>query len=703
MFLSEGLHYSLLLVKEHQTNFPTASELISLSMRFSVTFLFFLVILLGDFYSGFAQKIDSLKALLNEKELSFTRELELLEALYQETPAEDSLAGAYLRRILELSRKEKDLSKFARWTITFFHSEAPGTLSNQEKINFLQEAAEIEPQLTDSRLKGNIYLKLGGAFYNSLDFDSAIYYYEQSIRRFGAEDSGYVADAHFFIGQSYDYQGDLIQAMKSYQQARDLYESLDDQEYVNYVLGGVSILYSRYGIYDEAEKIRERLIADYIDQKKTTDAAIQLYNRAEDLRKQNKTDLQFKALQRIEGMMPLEPENNYFEAIFYLSMANYFGRSGDIPSQLEYFKKAQAIIPKVSALQGRSPSLIYAEALIKKNQNDLKAANNLALEYVNLVATSKDLDHQIRGMELLADTYAALGNQKEATRTWQRLYQFKDSVDAVNQSVSFTYYQTLYETEKKERELLNKSREIEEINLKSEAKTRMFLFLIGGLVVIGVGGFLGKSLNQAKKEKKLQEKYSHELLKNQEEERKRISKDLHDGLGQSLLLIKNKVILNRDDNTGQLLDTAISELRAIARSLHPMQLEKLGLSKAIEQLLDQIDRETTLFVSSEVDEVSGKLDKEKELHLYRILQECLNNILKHAQASAIKVSLEVDEAFVQLRIEDNGKGFDFSEKFQDFQSLGLKTLKERTAAIQGVMKVSSEKGKGSQFTFKIFN
>ena len=164
-------------------------------MRFSVTFLFFLVILLGDFNSGFAQKIDSLKALLNEKELSSTRELELLEALYQETPAEDSLAGAYLRRILELSRKEKDLSKFARWTITFFHSEAPGTLSNQEKINFLQEAAEIEPQLTDSRLKGNIYLKLGGAFYNSLDFDSAIYYYEQSIRRFGAEDSGYVADA----------------------------------------------------------------------------------------------------------------------------------------------------------------------------------------------------------------------------------------------------------------------------------------------------------------------------------------------------------------------------------------------------------------------------------------------------------------------------------------------------------------------------
>jgi signal transduction histidine kinase len=218
---------------------------------------------------------------------------------------------------------------------------------------------------------------------------------------------------------------------------------------------------------------------------------------------------------------------------------------------------------------------------------------------------------------------------------------------------------------------------------------------------VTVGAFLWKSLSQTKKEKSLQEAYSRQLLTSQEEERLRISKDLHDGLGQSLLLIKNRVALRQDESTGHLLDSAISELRAIARSLHPMQLEKLGLSKATEQLLDQIDRETDLFVSSEIEDVRGKLSREQELHLYRILQECLNNVLKHSEASAILVNLGETENKINLKIEDNGKGFDFSEKYQDFQSLGLKTLKERTAAIQGVMKVSSEKGKGSQFTFTI--
>ena len=112
--------------------------------------------------------------------------------------------------------------------------------------------------------------------------------------------------------------------------------------------------------------------------------------------------------------------------------------------------------------------------------------------------------------------------------------------------------------------------------------------------------------------------------------------------------------------TGELLDTAINELRAIARSLHPMQLEKLGLAKAIKYLLDQVDRETAIFVSSEIEDLGGTLEKSKELQIYRIFQESLNNILKHAEASAIQVSLVKLKNKVVMTISDNGKGFDFS-------------------------------------------
>jgi len=222
------------------------------------------------------------------------------------------------------------------------------------------------------------------------------------------------------------------------------------------------------------------------------------------------------------------------------------------------------------------------------------------------------------------------------------------------------------------------------------------------LIISAVLIFLWKNLQHEKKKKQMQSRFSQELLKNQEAERVRISKDLHDGLGQSLLLIKNKVALSKDNTTGELLDTAISELRSIARSLHPMQLEKLGLSKAAEHLLDQIDRETEIFVSSEIEELKGVLKKEEELQLYRILQESINNVLKHSEASALRVLFKKIEKGVELKIEDNGKGFDFSEKLNDFQSLGLKTLKERIASMQGSMKVTSEKGTGTSLSFIVY-
>lgn len=666
-----------------------------------ITFSFFLFFFAAVFVKGFSQKRDSLERILTKKLLSPSDELQTLEALYTEIPGEDSLSGVYLRRILDLVSTQKDYEKLAKWAIAFYSSYAPGTNSYEEKVKILFDAVQYESQLKDSLLKGNLYLKLGGAFFNQYDFDSAIYFYEQSIRRFGKSDSIYIADATFFTGQAYDYQGDLLQAMDTYQQARNIYERLGDQEYVNFVLGGMAILFSRYGIYDEAFEIRQKLIEYHLKEGKNYEAAIQLYNQAEDFRKRQKTDKQLEFLKRAESLMPFGEENNFFTAVYYLSWANYFGEQKNLSKQLEYYQKAQGYFADLPVFSTGNPNRLYAEALIEKNKSNPTKATALAEEHLSAAIESKDLDHILRGYALLAETYTEQGRSQDGFRVLARLNQFKDSVNSANQSATFAYYQTLYETEKKEREILNKTQELEENKAKSAAKTRWFIGIITILIASALGAFLWKNLQQAKKEKALQQTFSRQLLTNQEEERLRISKDLHDGLGQSLLLIKNRVALRQDESTGQMLDSAISELRAIARSLHPMQLEKLGISKATEQLLDQIDKETDLFVSSEIEDIKGKLSKEHELHLYRILQECLNNVLKHAEASAIRVILRETDKKISLIIDDNGKGFDFSERYQDFQSLGLKTLKERTAAIQGIMKVSSEKGKGSQFTFTL--
>ena len=198
----------------------------------------------------------------------------------------------------------------------------------------------------------------------------------------------------------------------------------------------------------------------------------------------------------------------------------------------------------------------------------------------------------------------------------------------------------------------------------------------------------------------LQEKFSQKLLISQEEERKRISKDLHDGLGQSLLLIKNNVITRGDQTTKDMVDQVIEEVRAISRDLHPFQLQEMGITRAIKHTLTQVDENTPLFISSEIENIDNLFPPEQEVNIYRIVQESLNNIIKHAEAEASRVSVVKLDKTVLISIKDNGKGFEYSDKLQESRSLGLKTLLERTKVLHGQMRVQSKKNIGTSVEFQ---
>lgn len=148
-----------------------------------------------------------------------------------------------------------------------------------------------------------------------------------------------------------------------------------------------------------------------------------------------------------------------------------------------------------------------------------------------------------------------------------------------------------------------------------------------------------------------------------------------------------------------MVEHAIEDVRSISRNLHPFQLQELGITKAIEMTINQIDENTTLFISSEIDNIDHIFDKKQEVNLYRIVQESLTNIVKHAQAEAGKVTLKRSLQGISLVIRDNGIGFDFTEKYQNLRSLGLKTLLERTKFLKGQMKVTSKKNKGTILEF----
>ena len=139
-------------------------------------------------------------------------------------------------------------------------------------------------------------------------------------------------------------------------------------------------------------------------------------------------------------------------------------------------------------------------------------------------------------------------------------------------------------------------------------------------------------------------------------------------------------------------------MRTISRTLHPFQLKEVGITSAINNLIDQLDKNyPDTYIFGDVDNIDGVLTIEQELNLFRIVQECFSNIIKHAKAQSAKIHLEKKGNEIIMILQDNGVGFDFSKKFKNLKSLGLKTIKERVRFLNGILWVESDDKSGSKF------
>lgn len=207
-------------------------------------------------------------------------------------------------------------------------------------------------------------------------------------------------------------------------------------------------------------------------------------------------------------------------------------------------------------------------------------------------------------------------------------------------------------------------------------------------------------LKQQQLRKQLQEQFSEDLMNSQEQERSRIAKDLHDSVGQQLTLIKRRLQEKGDTAISELTNRTLEDVRHISRNLYPAILKQLGLSGSVEQLLYNIDEQTDLFVSAEIDDIDDFFDEKASLHIYRFIQENVSNVMKHAFAKAISVTLQQQEKGILITIKDNGKGFDVLEK-QKNNSLGLKTLQERIRILEGTLTIESSAETGTLTTAQI--
>jgi PAS domain S-box-containing protein len=222
-----------------------------------------------------------------------------------------------------------------------------------------------------------------------------------------------------------------------------------------------------------------------------------------------------------------------------------------------------------------------------------------------------------------------------------------------------------------------------------------------------------KRVKASQREQRARAKYTRQLIVSQEAERSRIATELHDSLGQNLLLIKNRaqLALVRENKPAEMREQmtaindlaadAIAEVRQISRDLHPPQLDHLGLTRAIEAMIDSTANASGITFKRKLDVVDDVFLKEAAMNLYRIVQESLNNILKHSHAKLASIRLERDVHDIQLRIGDDGCGFETDETADNPKGLGLKNIAERVKMLGGKLKVESRPGNGTQLEVTI--
>lgn len=397
--------------------------------------------------------------------------------------------------------------------------------------------------------------------------------------------------------------------------------------------------------------------------------------------------------------------------------------------------KALANLAFIHINEGQQNNLAHTVDEINKllAENGTAPIAKTDLEYLPLFNSYNNLflekykqaeDEALKGIsgvkeneELVADYYSLLTKIKYAERDFSKAEWYEEIADSIYDKLDeedLASYEIefgkKYEAEKKDAQI-----KLQQASIKQ--KNTLNYILIGGALALLT--ILLLSYRNYRHRRKLQQQRITELetekqllatqslLKGQEEERSRLAKDLHDGLGGLLSgvklqlgAMKGNLILTEENGIAfnralGKLDESIAEMRRVAHNMMPEALLKLGLQQALQDYCDGLSQNQAFKINSEFYGLEKRMDGSVEVVLYRIVQELLNNAVKHSNAKNILVQVMLqDDGHVTITVEDDGKGFD-TEKVNTATSAGLRNIQSRVNYLNGKMDIQSAPEKGT--------
>lgn len=579
-------------------------------------------------------------------------------------------------------------------------SEKLVTSNHDEAHQMANEALKLSTKSRNNTGIARSLSIIGDVYLNQSDYFEARKYYEQSLEYFQKNnDKDGMAGSFENLGNSFEIHGNYSEAIKSYEQAYIIYQQLNDKKSLASACNNLGVLYYLVG---------------------KPELAFNKYSEAQNILLQLEDSLKLSQIFINKGHLFLETKQLDSASHYYNASHQFVKKEGNTHEVSEsYIHLAKLYVDKndyYKAISYADNALLYAEknqhhelvckALIIKG-TALQLSHNYpasikTLQKCREIAEIFSLPQELKESSLLLSGFHAENkNYKDAFYNFKLYEQVNSKQQQTNsfekEAEAFIYKQ------QQENKILRLERDQEKRKLQLAVLGGVFLIILISFIFIVVIIRIKQKSTIDRIVSTQQKIYFNTALEAQEKERKRIASDLHDSVGQMLSLIKlnvselNDSICSKSEEYEDLLkrsltiiDKACTEVRTISHNLMPGSLISLGLIPASRDLIRTINESTNINVTLET-QINGQRFEEKiEIAFFRILQELINNSIKHSNASDVVVNFSLTDNKLKMTIKDNGIGFDINSANKG-NGIGWKNINSRLSVINGQLNINSEK------------
>jgi signal transduction histidine kinase len=585
----------------------------------------------------------------------------------------------------------------------------------EDAIKWFLVAADLQKETGDREALSNTLNNIGLCYKKLGNYEKAIDYYEQTVVIDKADGNvAEMAKTYNNIGMIYRAWGKYDKAIDYFQKSLAIKKNLQDRAGASRTLNNMGLVYTEWKKYDLAiSLLRESYyLEDSLDNE--SESAIRLNNLGRVFFFMQQYDT---ALSYFEKSLVINQKNNEKSqmALAYNNIGKVYQAKGQLMEAESYFSSALSLFSELG-MESEKSTVVANLGNISQLSGDSRKAISL-LDSSTALAVKLNLRNQLEhNYRNLSDIYSGLGNFEKSLDYYKLYSAIKDSIFTKETLSQLSDFQAKYEKEKDQAKILA----LEKENLSKTIQRNAYLFVGLGIMIIALFVIVyfrqravkikliaDQKIFKIEEEKKLMA--ARLLAEGQEEERKRIATELHDGLGVLLSATKMQFAIIHDkspenkaaiEKATRMLDQANHDVRKISHNMMPGLLTKLGFFDAVEDLFDQINDTGELKAALKISGEQERLAENREIMLYRIIQELVNNTLKHAGASHIELQISIEPGMMNLSYADDGKGFDFTAKIES-KSIGLQSIQSRVNFLNGKLDVIAEPGKGVKYSIQV--